>query len=490
MIAASWTIVAAGSLIAGLLGVTFGAARARRVTTVPSASELLAARQLPTSANLDPRTARTLSDLLHQHSLLDARLQELDSVFRALHEGVLLVDDEERIVLGNDAAAKLIDSPLDEIEGRSLREAIRHPDLHAMMNEALRSGESREGEVILLGSGERVLGAYIHPLRRSSTRPPHAELQHDVRWRALIVLQDTTRLHRLETIRRDFVANVSHELRTPITSIKGFIETLADGAVHEPEAAKKFLGILAKQAHRLHQILEDLLMLSRLEEDGGTHAEAFSLINLASVILSAIEICESRANEKQIRIVFAPQGDITLLGNSSLLEQAVVNLIDNAIKYSEAEREVVISLSQNAKETCIAVRDQGIGIEAHHLSRIFERFYRVDRARSRRAGGTGLGLAIVKHIAHVHGGHATVASTPGEGSTFTIHLSPAPLGALLESQGASSLERHEPAERGGEVEHETMKHAVGQHPVSESRTVDPTQTELFVVEPERYAQGE
>jgi two-component system phosphate regulon sensor histidine kinase PhoR len=223
-------------------------------------------------------------------------------------------------------------------------------------------------------------------------------------------------------VRQDFVANVSHEMKTPVTSIKGFVETLRDGALDDPELARKFLEIIARQADRLNLIFEDLLTLSRLEEgvERGqiSHAEE----KVRRVLLDAIQVCESQANEKKIRLELSCREDLLITANGPLLEQAVINLIDNAVKYSNPESDVEISAVAQAEEVIIAVSDSGSGIEERHLPRLFERFYRVDRARSRKLGGTGLGLAIVKHIAQAHGGSVTVRSVPGEGSTFTIHL--------------------------------------------------------------------
>jgi two-component system phosphate regulon sensor histidine kinase PhoR len=239
---------------------------------------------------------------------------------------------------------------------------------------------------------------------------------------AVIVLSDMTQLQRLETIRRDFVANVSHELRTPITSIKGFVETLLDGAINEPQEAQRFLKIIAGHTDRLMAIIEDLLSLSRLEEDGQTRNVAMEYLKVRPVLDSAVELSGPKAGDKKIKIEIDCDDEIETLMNPALLEQAILNLIDNAVKYSSAESKIQISANKTEKEVIIAVKDLGCGIEKPHLERIFERFYVVDKARTRKLGGTGLGLAIVKHIVNLHGGTVTVESTPGQGSTFTIHL--------------------------------------------------------------------
>ena len=227
---------------------------------------------------------------------------------------------------------------------------------------------------------------------------------------ALVVLNDVTRLRRLEVVRRDFVANVSHEIRTPLTSIKGFIETLLDGAIEEPDTAKRFLKIMIKQSNRLNSIIEDLLEKRATVQ--------FSESKIRKAIDSAINVCLPRAQNKNITLRIKGDDKIRLVMNVTLVEQAIVNLIDNAVKYSAENTCVEIDSVLEKDESVISVKDEGIGIAKEQLPRIFERFYRVDKARSRTLGGTGLGLAIVKHIAKVHNGRVTVESEVGKGSTF------------------------------------------------------------------------
>ena len=235
------------------------------------------------------------------------------------------------------------------------------------------------------------------------------------------MFNDVTQLRRLEDMRRDFVANVSHELKTPLTAIKGFVETLHQGQA-DPEEARRFLGIIARHVDRLNVIIEDLLMLSRIEDQAERAEIKRETVRLRDVFGNAVQICRPAADAKRIRIRVAGDETLTASVDPVLLEQAVVNLLDNAVKYSDPEREVEISGRAADREIRIRVQDQGVGIERRHLPRLFERFYRVDKARSRAVGGTGLGLAIVKHIAQAHGGHVSVESTVGEGSRFTIHL--------------------------------------------------------------------
>jgi len=235
-----------------------------------------------------------------------------------------------------------------------------------------------------------------------------------------------TRLKKLEKVRRDFVANVSHELRTPVTSIKGFVETLLDGAMNNPQELQRFLQIVAAQTDRLNAIIEDLLTLSRIEQEAEKAEIALSFGSIKAVLQTAIEVCRPKAANKEIELDLTCDDALQAPINPPLLEQAIINLIDNAIKYSPPGQSVHIEADCDGGEVRVQVRDHGCGIGREHLPRIFERFYRVDKARSRTLGGTGLGLAIVKHIAQAHHGRASVESVLGQGSVFYIHL---PLGA-------------------------------------------------------------
>jgi two-component system phosphate regulon sensor histidine kinase PhoR len=237
---------------------------------------------------------------------------------------------------------------------------------------------------------------------------------------AVIVINDRMKFKKLENIRKDFVANVSHELKTPVTSIKGFVETLLEGDLTNPAQTRQFLDVIAKNTQRLDAIIDDLLSLSRLEE--GKRNIVFKTAYLKAILANAVELSKIKAQQKQITININCLDSLKANANTLLLEQAVFNLIDNAIKYSEAASTINVIAQESEKELIISVQDNGCGIEEKHLSRIFERFYVVDKSRSRKLGGTGLGLAIVKHIINLHKGFVTVESVVGKGSTFTIHL--------------------------------------------------------------------
>ncbi|HNT36848.1 MAG TPA: ATP-binding protein, partial [bacterium] len=269
-----------------------------------------------------------------------------------------------------------------------------------------------EGEIAISGDTERTLLARGTLLQDASGRTVGA----------VVVFSDVTRLRRLENMRRDFVANVSHELRTPVTSIKGFVETLLDGAINDRDDAQRFLGIIARHADRLNAIIEDLLTLSRIEQEVRRAEIEREVCRLRPILASVIEVCSLRAAEKSIRTELSCEDTLECKMNAPLVEQAVINLVDNAIKYSPSEATVQIAAQQTNDACTISVEDSGCGIPQEHLPRLFERFYRVDKARSRNLGGTGLGLAIVKHIVQAHQGTVSVVSEMGKGSRFTIHI--------------------------------------------------------------------
>jgi two-component system phosphate regulon sensor histidine kinase PhoR len=361
-----------------------------------------------------------LAEALNQMAAeLDSKLTELirernerDAILSSMVEAVLAFDSQQRLIRCNWAAAELMGIDTQRALGRPLPEVIRNAEIQRLVAEVLRSGKPAIGEVVLIGESQRVLQLHGTVLHGDAGNGGGV----------LIVSHDVTELKKLERVRRDFVANVSHELRTPVTSIKGFVETLLDGAMHEPERLQRFLDIVASQTNRLNAIIEDLLTLSRLEQEGEQAEIALVVGQLHNVLDSAIEVCRQKATEKNIHLELTCSPELQAAINAPLLEQAVINLIDNAVKYSPPGQTVHIEATSTEQETVISVRDHGCGIGREHLPRVFERFYRVDKARGRKLGGTGLGLSIVKHIAQVHGGRATVESTLGQGSTFFIHL--------------------------------------------------------------------
>ncbi len=337
---------------------------------------------------------------------------ELEAVLVSMQEGVLAVNNEQIVINLNQTCAELLGASLDEVRGRLIHEVIRKRDLLRFVETTLDREEPIEEDIRIRGDEERWLNA-------------HGTRLHDAQGQqigALVVLHDVTRLRRLENVRRDFVANVSHELKTPITSIKGFVETLLDGAADDPETLTRFLGIVSRQVNRLEAIIADLLTLSRLEKGSEDQMTRLERGRVEAVIKAAVEMCEKKAQDKEIEIGVRCDSELEVRMNPALFEQALVNLIDNAVKYGPNGSRIDIIAEQEDDRVAIRVRDQGCGIEPKHLPRLFERFYRADKARSRELGGTGLGLAIVKHIALVHRGSVGVQSTVGRGSTFSLLL--------------------------------------------------------------------
>jgi two-component system phosphate regulon sensor histidine kinase PhoR len=352
---------------------------------------------------------------------IKAQRNELDAIMMSMTEGVVAVDASERVLFVNRAAAALFGIDARGATGKWIGEVLRNAEIQEFIVSALRAVKSVEGELTLLtptsaqnSSGELFLQLHGSPLFNASR----------VIIGALVVINDITHIKKLDIIRKDFVANVSHELRTPLTSIKGFVETLLSGAVNDPIQAQRFLGILSNQVERLNTIVEDLLTLSKIERDEEQRAIELSATPLVEVIKAAMEACADKAQQKNIAIQSECPVEMTALLERTLLEQALVNLLDNAINYSEAGKRIWVSAktADNGREMVISVKDEGMGIGREHLGRLFERFYRVDKARSRKLGGTGLGLSIVKHIVTAHGGRVEVESEPNKGSVFFIYL--------------------------------------------------------------------
>jgi len=380
-----------------------------------SAGELDKRLPVPPSAEL-AELAEAVNDMAAEldrriRAITDQRNQEA-ATLASMVEGVIAVDTEERIISINRAAEAMLGVERSSAEGKSIQEALRSSKVQELIKDALSSPEPVERELVLVDGGERHLQARGGVLRDSS--------QH--RMGAVIVFNDITRLRRLENVRREFVANVSHELKTPLTAVKGAIETLLEGAYDSTEDAQRFLNLTARQVDRLNAIIEDLLLLSRIEEQ--TEGTVLSRVEnrIGDVLDAAVETCGPKAREKGIEIRLDCDQQLSARINSDLVEHAVANLIDNAIKYSDPGGFINVDATAGGGQVFISVTDRGCGIERKHLPRIFERFYRVDKGRSRKLGGTGLGLSIVKHIAQAHGGRVSVESTPGQGSTFTIRL--------------------------------------------------------------------
>jgi len=417
--------IAFGGLVIAVLAALVSLAVARRISQPIEEIKRGAARfadgdlthRLPSP---DTEEMAGLAETLNRMAAqLDERIKtvfqqrnELEAVLSSMLEGVIAIDRSERIINMNPAAGRMFDCDPAKVQGRNIQEVVRNLAIQRFVTRVLTTSEAISDDFILYRAEERTLNIHSSPLYDSSS----------VQIGALLVMNDVTQLRHLENVRRDFVANVSHEIKTPLTAIKGFVETLQQGTVEDKAEQERFLGIVLKHVNRLGAILEDLLALSRMEQENGIEEVRLSTGKIKDVIQTAIQVCQPKAAARDITISVDAAEDLSANLDATLLEQAFVNLIDNAVKYSDDGSQVRISAAQKKREVAIKFVDQGSGIPNKHLPRLFERFYRVDKARSRKLGGTGLGLAIVKHIVQAHGGHITVESSLGQGSTFTVHL--------------------------------------------------------------------
>ena len=354
---------------------------------------------------------RALANLTESHEQINLQKQaEQQALFNSMTEGVLVLDAGRRIQLANESLRKLFRLSKD-VRGQTIMEAFRLQELAEVIRRLEEDGAVSGYELELPGIDERWLRVNAAAvLGREGAR--HG---------AILVFHDLTRLRQLENTRQDFVANVSHELRTPLSLIKGFVETLLEGAKNDPELSSKFLQTIEKHTDRLTYLIEDLLTISRLES-GGT-AMNLQPLDLRDAVAHALEDLKSKATEKEVVIENLVPPGLWARADAERLHQVFSNLIENAIKYGRQGGKVAIGAQDTADSQVEAwVRDDGPGIPAEARERVFERFYRVDRARSRDTGGTGLGLAIVKHIVQAHGGEVWVKSELGEGATFFLTL--------------------------------------------------------------------
>lgn len=347
------------------------------------------------------------AQLSARNTALTQEARTLTAVLDGMAEGIWVTDDEGTVVRHNDALRAMLDSTSNPLTGQRPLALIRNEPLHDAVMRACREGASSHLELTLDGLFPRTLSIRVTPLAKDL--PGSAAVFHDV-----------TELRRLEKVRKDFVANVSHELRTPITAIRGYAETLQGGALNDPVMAPKMVEIIHRQSERLSELVEDLLELSRLE------SREVSLkrgrVTLADAVARAADTVRLKAEGKgHVVSLHVPQ-NLLAVGDTRAVEQVLLNLLDNAVKYTPAGGQVDVYGACEGGRCVVRVKDTGVGIEPKHLSRIFERFYRVDKGRSRDMGGTGLGLSIVKHLLQAMDGEVKVESQPNEGSTFTIFL--------------------------------------------------------------------
>ena len=339
---------------------------------------------------------------------LAALTREYDALLAYCGGGVLLIGADDIIERANFTARYLLGVPTLNMIGKSVLSGTLSTELYALVRDARGTRCIQRREISAAGSGGSLLVAVASPV-----------IDHDAdQCRIILVVNDVTELRRLETVRRDFVANVSHELRTPLTSIRAMAETLQDGALQDPSVSCHFLKTIIDETSRLTRISEDLLHLSQSESQSPEKLR-FNLAELCDEVAKRLTM---QARKSGVRLRFELPAQLDVFANHDQIEQVLVNLLDNAIKYTPAGGEVRLTAEQSASAAVVRVSDTGIGIMMEDVPRIFERFYRVDKARSRHSGGTGLGLSIVKHIVEAHGGEVRVESEFNHGSTFIITL--------------------------------------------------------------------
>jgi two-component system phosphate regulon sensor histidine kinase PhoR len=375
--------------------------------------------------------------LAEQFAQLEQDRRQLRAILSGMIEGVIALDAEERILFVNERAAQLLEFPTRAAAGRKLWEVVRRPALHEVVHAARTRAAPFQKEIHWTGPGARVLTVHAAPLAGAPAGG------------VILVLHDTTELRRLERVRQEFVANVSHELKTPLSVITACVETLLDGAVDDPAHRGPFLERIADQADRLHRLILDLLSLARIESE--SEVFEFEPVPLGPVVRACLERHRARAEAKNQRLeaLFAANGqevpvdaqtppssppltlppchlatlsDFTAWADEEAVSQILDNLVDNALKYTPAGGRIGVTCREEDRQVCLEVEDTGIGIAEADLPRIFERFYRVDRARSRELGGTGLGLSIVKHLVQAMHGSVQAVSQPGKGTRFTVRL--------------------------------------------------------------------
>ena len=418
--------IASGLALALALVLVYGASRfeSRPIVEMTRLARRLASGESRGEVEIPPIATRELEDLgaalIEMNQQIRIRIAEittenarLGAILEGIAEGILVTGRDGRAVLGNQALVEMfgIEAP---VRGRPTVELVRNRVVGEAIDEVLETGEPVVREVVLTGGPERYLDVHVAPIQ-----------QGEERIGTVALFYDTTRIRQLQRVRKDFVANVSHELRTPLTAIKGYAETLADGALEDGEAAGRFVGIIQSHAARLNRLLDDLLDLSRLESETlEVNRETCRASQLAEACVGAVG---QSARSKGITVEVDIPADLEVHCDPKLVEQALLNLVDNAVKYTPEGGTVrlgarVPDVAREGEKVTLEVEDTGIGIPSEDLGRVFERFYRVDKGRSRAMGGTGLGLSIVRHAVEAHGEQVFVESELGKGSKFGFTL--------------------------------------------------------------------
>jgi len=430
LLVASLVILILGSVISFLLSRAFAA----RVERLKDFSRRVADGDFRPQRVDKPRDELSeLTEALNETARrLDATIRSMSSernrssaILGSMVEGVAVIDAKERLVFSNRAFSEILNLDSASSEGRPLIEVVRNSELLGLIRRALRGDKRLQSDIAIGIVQQRSFSATAAPVEPydagSGTASMNGAEAAERSSGAVVVLHDVTELRRLERVRQDFVANVSHEFKTPLTAIQGFAETLLAGALNDANNNRRFLEIIQGHAARLARLTDDLLKLARIE--AGKLEVEFRPVKLAELIEGCAETAHLKVKRKQLKLdIDVPSGMPAVLGDASLLREVLQNLLDNAIQYTPSGGRVRVSASANSREATVTVADTGIGIPLADQERIFERFYRVDAARSREEGGTGLGLSIAKHIVETHGGRLQVESEVGRGSNFSFTI--------------------------------------------------------------------
>ncbi|MDA8097976.1 MAG: ATP-binding protein [Clostridia bacterium] len=417
-----WLLAESGHLPVGLgiaLGFTFAIAMAvyttrlisQRITIVAETAGEMAEGDLEKTIVVHDqdqvgKLAQSLNQIAHRlRDTLSEVTEEKDrmhAVLDSMADGVIAVNAEGKVILVNPVAENVFGIREETSRGKTIVEVVRDFELDRLFQETLTSGHVVKKELRILIPDPRIFRLHLTPLRGKDGG-------------IVVLFRDITKRRLLEQMRTEFVANASHELRTPLTSIQGFVETLQDGAIEDPPVAKKFLRIIDEEAKRLSRLVDDLLELAKAEQNRGSFERESTRVQ--EVLARVLNVLEPLIKEKKLDLRIDIPSDLNVDVDPNALYQILMNLVDNAVRFTE-EGWISIHASQEPGGVWFEVEDSGIGIDQQHLPRVFERFYRVDKARSTELGGTGLGLAIVKHIVEGHGGKVGVSSMVGRGTTF------------------------------------------------------------------------
>ena len=407
-----FAIALSSSLIALLVAFLVSHSLSRRVSKLKQVAEGILDRPHDDAGDDLGSLERSLAGVAKELRRLLDRLRfesaRREAILSSMTEGVLAVDPDLRVTFCNTAFLKAIGFRGASFEGLSLLELVRDTGLHQLLREVLSTGDAQKLRFKLSAAYGRTFEVQATPLAMPKGRG------------AIAILHDITDLERLEQVRKDFVANVSHELRTPLAGVIGYADTLLDGALEDQANRRKFVEIIRTNAVRLNSIAADLLVLSDLESGSDPEPD---VISVQGVLDAAVVTVQAEARDRDVNLVCDSIENVFVGGSRLRLEQAILNLLANAIKFNKPGGEVHVSATVNERhQVTIVISDTGVGIPSQDLPRIFERFYRIDKARSRQVGGTGLGLSIVKHVAERMNGTIEVESTLGRGSIFTLRL--------------------------------------------------------------------